>query len=341
MLDLALSDEQEAMRASFARFLSDKCRPERVRKAEPLGFDPDLWSEAVALGATGIGVNGSVGGGGGGILDAAVAIKEFGACLAPIPIIESLVTSRLLAGLDDDRPRARASATVTGSVGTLVLHPSPTERTLVPAGAIAESVVVFDGEDLRLTDQSGSHSAPANLGCQPLDWYHAGTNDTVVASGAAADRAFATAVNEWKLLTAAALVGLGSEALAMACDYARERHQFGVPIGAFQSIAHALADNATALDGAELLVYEAAWARDQARVDADALASKAFLFAAESARRVVADALHVHGGYGFMLEYDVQLYFRRAKAWPLVYSDLRTEYQRAADMSWGHDGHVT
>jgi alkylation response protein AidB-like acyl-CoA dehydrogenase len=87
-------------------------------------------------------------------------------------------------------------------------------------------------------------------------------------------------------------------------------------------------------DGAQLLTYEAAWARDEDLPDAAALASMAFLFNADTAFRAARECLQFHGGYGVTLEYDIQLYFRRAKAWPLALGDPRREYQRLADLAY-------
>ena len=80
---------------------------------------------------------------------------------------------------------------------------------------------------------------------------------------------------------------------------------------------------------------EAAWAADEAEPDATALARMAFLFAARSAQQTTAVALHVHGGYGFTLEYDIQLYHRRAKAWPLLLGDPRRGALHLADALFG------
>ena len=143
------------------------------------------------------------------------------------------------------------------------------------------------------------------------------------------------AVDEWRVLTAGALVGLAGAALELGVEYAKQRHQFGVPIGSFQALAHGLADAATAVDGARLLVREAAWAADEGESGATALARMAFLFAARSAQQATAVALHVHGGYGFTLEYDIQLYHRRAKAWPLLLGDPRRGALHLADALFG------
>jgi alkylation response protein AidB-like acyl-CoA dehydrogenase len=110
----------------------------------------------------------------------------------------------------------------------------------------------------------------------------------------------------------------------------KERKAWGVPIGSFQAVAHRLADSATALDGARLLAYEAAWAQQEEPQRAAELAAMAFAFAYESARDATHRSLHFHGGYGFMMEYDPQLYWRRARAWTSVWGEPVLAYRRAA-----------
>ena len=117
--------------------------------------------------------------------------------------------------------------------------------------------------------------------------------------------------------------------------YVTERHQFGRAIGSFQAIQHTLADIAVALDGAQLLARKAAWAFDTDRDDAADLGAMALLFAAEHAQRAAERGLHFHGGYGYMQEYDIQLYYRRAKGWPLVLDSPTHEYQRLAARRYG------
>jgi len=114
------------------------------------------------------------------------------------------------------------------------------------------------------------------------------------------------------VLLAAQAVGGARYALDVTVQYAKDREQFDKPLGAFQAIAHYLADAATAVDGAETLVYEAAWARADGR-SIERLAPMAKLFACKTFRDVTATAQQVFGGVGFTLEYDIQLFFRRAK----------------------------
>ena len=115
------------------------------------------------------------------------------------------------------------------------------------------------------------------------------------------------------ILAAAQAVGGAQYALEITMQYAKDREQFDKPLGAFQALAHDLANAKTAVDGATLLVHEAAWARAEGR-DVSRLAPMAKLFACQTFRDVTAMAQQIFGGVGFTLEYDIQLYFRRAKA---------------------------
>ena len=124
------------------------------------------------------------------------------------------------------------------------------------------------------------------------------------------------------VLLAAQAIGGARYALDITVQYAKDRHQFDKPLGAFQAIAHYLADAVTAVDGAETLVYEAAWARADGR-SIDRLAPMAKLFACKTFRDVTAMAQQVFGGIGFTVESDIQLYFRRAKQLQISWWDDR------------------
>jgi alkylation response protein AidB-like acyl-CoA dehydrogenase len=111
---------------------------------------------------------------------------------------------------------------------------------------------------------------------------------------------------------AAQALGLAVGAYERAIAYARERKSFGVPIGQHQMVQWMLADMATAIDGARLLIWQAAWLKDQGR-PFSTQSAMAKLFAAETAMKVTTDAVQVHGGYGFIKEYEVERFFRDAK----------------------------
>jgi alkylation response protein AidB-like acyl-CoA dehydrogenase len=134
------------------------------------------------------------------------------------------------------------------------------------------------------------------------------------------------------ILLAAWAVGAADRTQEMTVQYAKDRQQFGKPIGAFQAIAHYLADRQAELDGARTLVHEAAWARATGQPVAR-LAPMAKLFSCRVLRDVTASAQQIFGGNGFTLDYDVQLYFRRAKALQLSWwSDRDLEELIAGDV---------
>ncbi len=124
------------------------------------------------------------------------------------------------------------------------------------------------------------------------------------------------------ILLAAQAMGGAQRALEMTVEYAKQRVQFEKPIGAFQAIAHYLADASTAVDGGTTLVYESAWARAAGR-SVERLAPMAKLFACPTFRDVTAMAQQVYGGIGFTVDCDIQLYFRRAKQLQMTWWDSR------------------
>jgi alkylation response protein AidB-like acyl-CoA dehydrogenase len=337
-LDLDPSDEQRSIVDVFGS-LADRYAPlDRVRDHEPLGFSPDLWEQLRAMGAPGMAVAETAGGAGAGLLDLALAVEALGRNVAPAPLVEHSVASRLLASVGDVPSDVLDGA----AVATVALRP-PRDGVarLVPAGAVARYVVAVDDDELVLVT---SEPGPLieNLASSPLaDRRVDGGERRVLATGGDARFAHARAVDEWRALTAAALVGLGSGALSIGVRYVSEREQFGVPIGSFQSLQHALADVSVALDGAQLLARKAAWAHDVVRDDAAELGAMAFLFAAEQAQRASERALHFHGGYGFMEEYDIQLFYRRAKGWANVLDEPAREYAHLADLRYGPVAAVT
>ncbi len=148
--------------------------------------------------------------------------------------------------------------------------------------------------------------------------------------GEQAKSLFEQARDEWLTLTANALVGVGARSLELGVEYVKERHAFGAPIGSFQAVAHGLADAATAVDASKLIAREAAWAAEEDTARATQLACFSCGFCSEAARESSYRSLHYHGGYGFMLEFDIQLFYRRAKAWPAVFGEPSQMFARGA-----------
>ena len=136
------------------------------------------------------------------------------------------------------------------------------------------------------------------------------------------------------ILASAQAMGGADYALETTAQYAKDREQFGKALAEFQAISHYLADAKTELDGGKILVYEAAWAQSVGH-DISRLAPMAKLFSGKVYRDITAMAQQIFGGVGFTLEYDIQLYFRRAKQLQLSWWDKQTCEERVADSILG------
>jgi alkylation response protein AidB-like acyl-CoA dehydrogenase len=320
-VDFALTEDQEALQESVVRLLRAEDSLARARTSEPLGFDDSLWSTLGRFGVPGMAIPTEFGGAGGSLLDVALIAEAAGRYLAPVPLVEGVTSARLLA-----RHRSHfAAAVAEGSLlATIAVAPTCDGLArLVPAGAVADLVIGMVDDDLVVSGPSTPPvDAPGTLGSGPLaDRDLRDGPLEMLASGVSAAQAHDVAVREWMTLMGASLVGAAFGALGLGLSYVKARKQFGVSIATFQAIAHRLADCATALDGARFLSLKAAWAADASARAWPNLAAMAYFFAGQTAQKVSAESLHFHGGYGFMLEYDIQLYFRRAKAWSLLLGD--------------------
>jgi alkylation response protein AidB-like acyl-CoA dehydrogenase len=329
-MDFDPSADQSQLIDAFDALYAKWSTPDLVRRAEPVGFDPELWDQLINIGALEMAVPEELGGGGASLLDLELVAERHGRWLACAPMLESQIAARLLARLGGDAAAELLASVVDGTnMVTIALHRARDRRLkLVPAGAVADVALALDEDRLVAVPLTGPRGGSDNLGNLPLADVRIPDSSTTLATAASSD--FDLAINEWMTLTAGALTGLARRALEIGVDYAKEREAFGVPIGSFQAVAHPLADSATAIEGAFLLARKAAWSADSEPGRFGQVAPLSFAFATETARDASYRSLHFHGGYGFMTEYDIQLYFRRAKAWPAILMEPRRAYGLAA-----------
>lgn len=332
-MNLDLSEDQQMMRETFARFLDEHSSMARVRAAQTTGFDRVLWTGLAELGALSIRVPEESGGLGLGVLDAAVLMEEAGRTLASGPIAEALLAARLLAVLGGDQRRGLLDRVTAGqSVVTIAFHDvaeAPVQW--VAGGAAAEAVIACSGNEIVLISVPESvREGEPNLASTPIAELHLGRESRqLLASGREARKVFAQAIEEWKLLNAAMLNGLSREAIRLAAAYACERIAFGQPIGTYQGISHPLADLITEVDGGKYLTWKTIRDIADGAADAGAKISLTAWWSAATAGRVVTQALQTFGGYGLTTDYDVHLYNLRAKAWPLAFGDPERLLQEA------------
>ena len=133
-------------------------------------------------------------------------------------------------------------------------------------------------------------------------------------------------IQRYTVAEAAYLVGLAQMDFEISVDYAKERVQFGRPIGSFQAIQHKCADMVTDVDGSRFIMYKAAWSVNTDQDDRQMAVNMAKAWTSDATRRVVAHGQQIHGGIGFTKDYKIQLYYRRQKRAELAFGD--TEHHR-------------
>lgn len=349
-MDLALSEEQVALQDSVKALLATRFPTDQVRQCE---IDPfaarAIYAELNALGLGGLLVPEACGGVGLGAAEMVVVQMELGRALVPALYTESTVGAACaLVAAAHPQGYATLAGIVAGEAGIACAF-MPTDDPLPvlagdagnfalngTAGFVAEAqladwllVAAHDGAGapaLCLIER-GAHGLnldpQANLADQDMArvTFSEAPVTQVVARGDVADRAIACGTRALKLAIAAQAIGGAEQVFAMTRDYACTRQQFGQPIGAFQAIAHMLAEGSVNIAGAGVLVHRAAAALDENEAQMDSWIDMAKLKACQMFRDVSAMAIQVHGGIGFTLEADPQLFFRRAKHLQLMYGE--------------------
>jgi alkylation response protein AidB-like acyl-CoA dehydrogenase len=333
-LDYSLSDDHVDLQNAYKQFFKTHCSIETVRAAEPSGFDKSLWERLCAMGATTMALPESCGGDGATLVDLTLVAEEIGRSLAPVPWIDHVCAARLLGRL------GALGADTTGvangeQLAALDAHlDSARGARLIPTGSIADHIIVRDGDQVvRLT--FGTRPAKVdNIGRLPMAWVDPDAADgrTVIAEGSDALASYQRALDEWRLLTAAAMVGLVEETMTIAAEFAKTRYTLGVPISTLQAISHPLANMAITVQGGRNLARRAAWFLDNEPDERPELAPSAFVFMAEEAAKAATMAVHIQGGLGVSSEAAATAYLVRARGWPLAGGDPGATAQRIAEI---------
>jgi alkylation response protein AidB-like acyl-CoA dehydrogenase len=320
-LDYSLTEDHVDLQTAYRQFFKTHSDIEAVRAAEPSGFDKSLWERLCAMGATTMALPESAGGDGATLVDLTLVAEEIGRSLAPVPWIDHVVAARMLARLGAlDSPEIVQGTQIVG------LDPQQVAQTgarLIPTGSIADHIVVRDGQDVVKLEFSTRPARVDNIGKLPMAWVDPAAADTrvVLASGAEALAEYQRALDEWRLLTASALVGLVEETMTIAAEFAKSRYTLGVPIGTLQGISHPLANIAITVQSGRGLARRAAWFLDNEPDERPELAPSAFVFMAEEAAKAATMAVHVQGGLGVSAEAAATAYLVRARGWALAGGD--------------------
>jgi alkylation response protein AidB-like acyl-CoA dehydrogenase len=355
-MDLDFSEEQVMLRDTASGVCEQYVPSAVIRDMEvdDNGYPQAFWQQLVELGIAGLGLPEAHGGMGWGALEMAIVYEEFGRSLAPSPHFQSCVLSARLLELCGSDAQKESWLTAIAS-GEAIITPAWNEpgngfepegvqlqatkagdgysvsgtKLLVPFAASATRLLVLarDGEQVigLLVDPNVTGVTLTKEKNHAKDsLYQVDFNNVEVAVGdVLADNfwsAWEDAMHDSIIALAAQAIGGAVAIHEMANEYAKTREQFGKPIGSFMAIAHYLADLIVKIEGARVLVYQAAWAKDNGK-DYKKLACMAKLQACTVFREAAATGVQIHGGYGFTEEGDPQLYFRRAKHQQLMYWD--------------------
>ena len=370
-MDLGLSEEQELLKNAARDFLEKECPETLVREMEDdeKGYSPSLWKQMAEQGWQGLLIPENLGGAGFGYLDLIILIEEFGRALVPGPFISTQVGGvlPLLEGGTDDQKKQYLPKIASGNAIWTLAYTEPSAR-FDTQGVSLEvkedgNDVVLNGTKLFIRDANVADfftvvgRKPGTKGDDGItlvivDAKTAGISQTQLKTIAADKQAEVKFENvkvskanvipggaatlkkvqrKATVLECAYLVGLAQMDFDVSVQYAKDRIQFGRPIGSFQAIQHKAADMVTDVDGARFITYRAAWSVDQDEADADTNMHMAKAWCSEATRRVVAHGQQIHGGIGFTKDYKIQLYFRRQKASELAWGDADYHRELVAD----------
>ncbi|HEY3994712.1 MAG TPA: acyl-CoA dehydrogenase family protein [Mycobacterium sp.] len=360
-MDVGLNSEQLSLRATVRDILRTECPPSVARQSlDDAGTDPDrwrtLWKTVVDLGWTELATPDA---GDYGPVELALVLEECGAAAAPIPLLSSVgLAAGALRGTGLD---AVLSDIAGGVVATLAVHGAGSRlpgapmtlssgrlrgrAVAVPNLSRAELIVTLarsdDGDILAAVASCGSGvtvlpAAESIDPAQPVSDVEVDVEPLAVAPLGRAG--LESALTAPLLASAADLIGVAGAALSRSVEHAKSRHQFGKPIGAFQGIKHALADNYVGLERARSLTYAAA-ARlaDPATRPADAWTAAALAKAAagDAATNCARTAVQVHGALGQTWEHDAHLHVRHAWQGAAMLGDSRALYHEVGRRSCG------
>ena len=330
-MNFDFSDDQQAIKRTAKDLLAARFTADRVRElAEGGTYDDAAWKEICELGWPGIFVSEANGGQGLGTVELVILMEELGYALAPVPFLSNAAAGLALqfAGTDEQKERwlpGIASGEARGTVGMV----RDGEARLVPDADSAEVIVLigFDGST-NVVEAASAEIEPFETMDRTRRFARVRSGDGEQLGGdcfAAGDR-IATAL-------AAETVGVAQKAMEMAVEYARERKQFGRPIGSYQAVSHRCAQMLLEVEGSRSGAYYAAWCADAEPESLAAAASGAKAYSSDAGWRVCGSSLQVHGGIGFTWEHDLHFFLKRAKTNAMLYGSAREHRERVAGLA--------
>jgi alkylation response protein AidB-like acyl-CoA dehydrogenase len=259
-----------------------------------------------------------------------ILMEELGYVAAPSPFFSNAAAGLMVqfAGSSDQQSSLLpgvASGEARGTVGVLAGEGS---APLVPDAESASFIVLVDGDSAVVVDASDAQIESVDTidDTRPFSRVSASGGEALEGDVAGALARVAVALS-------AEMVGVAQKSLEMAVEYAKDRQQFGRPIGAYQAVSHNCAQMLMEAESARSLTLYAAWAADHEPESLPVAASMATAWASDAAFRVPARSLQVHGGIGFTWEHDLQFFLKRGKTDAHLFGTAREHRERVAELT--------
>ena len=357
-MNFGFSEEQEELRKMVKRFLDEKSPESEVRRlmATPEGYDPAVWDQmAKELALQGLGIPEEFGGQGYGPVELYVVFEEMGAALFCSPYFSTVALAAnavLFVGSDADKAsylpgiasgETIATVALTDDQGLWDLKSTSTTatangdgftlsgiRNYVTDGNVASLLFVpaMTDKGLSLFAVKGDAPGVTRTGLPTMDQtrkqsrieFHDAPAALVGVEGGALE-GLETTMQVAAAALAAEQVGGAQRVLDNSVEYAKNRVQFGRPIGSFQAIKHKCADMLLDVESAKSAAYYAAWAAQERNDELAIASSLAKSFCSEAYFHCAAENIQIHGGIGFTWEHHAHLYFKRAKSSELFLGD--------------------
>ncbi len=357
-MNFAFSDEQEELRKVVRQFLENKSPETAVREQMDTedGFDPAVWSQmAEQLGLQGLAIPEELGGSGYGYIELIVVFEEMGRSLLCAPYFSTvaLAANALLHSGDDAAQKAHLPGIASGETIATVAFTEANgkwDESGITATATkdgdaftisGEKMFVLDGHTANLiivaatTDAgtslftvAGDASGLTREALPTMDQTRKqarltfdGTPATLLGTDGGGWDVMERVLDLAAVALAAEQVGGGQFVLDMAVQYAKDRVQFGRPIGSFQAIKHKCADMLLEVESAKSAAYYAGWCASELNDELPSVASLAKAYCSEAYFHATAENIQIHGGIGFTWEHPAHLYFKRAKSSELLFGD--------------------
>ena len=324
------NDEQQEIKSTARDFLASRFKPEKVRELAESDspYDDDLWRQMCELGWPGIAIAEEHGGLGLGTVELVILQEELGYALAPSPFIANAFAGALITVAGSDEQRARWLPGIASGEQRGAAAMTAEDEPIVGAAGGASILVLNDGDGGRLVEPADARLERLDLIDTTRAYFRVSAD-----GGEPMPGEIAPAVDRGAVAAAAELVGIGQRALDMSVAYAKEREQFGRPIGAYQAVSHRLAGMLWDVEEARSLTYYAAWAADAEPESLPLAASMAKARASDAANSVTHNAIQTLGGIGFTWEHDVHFLLKRARVVSRLLGTAREHRERVAELT--------